>query len=99
MKQSLRQKIRSLRQVKRLLTIKQIVSAEEAEQLTSVLLWKRKEYQQLSPARYTLLKHYIYECFLIGGRVWVTDADLRKKLNVFMKWLMDEKIDREIKKL
>jgi hypothetical protein len=87
-------KIKSLRKLKRLLVIKQMVSAEEAEQYTNALLSKRKEYQQLSKARFQLLRQYIYECFLIGGRMWVTDGDIRKQLDVFMKWLLDEKIER-----
>jgi hypothetical protein len=91
MKSSLRDKIRKL---KRVFVIKQMISAEEAEQYTNALLSKRKEYQQLSKARFQLLRQYIYECFLIGGRMWVTDGDIRKQLDVFMKWLLDEKIER-----
>lgn len=94
MKSSRFQRFKALRKLKRLLIIKQMISAEEAEQLTNRLM-EKKEYKQLSIARFTLLQHFIYDCFLIGGRMWVTDGELRKQLEVFMKWLLDEKIERE----
>lgn len=97
MRSSRFQRFKVLRKLKRLLVIKRMISAEECEQLTNRLM-EKKEYKQLSIARFTLLQHFIYDCFLIGGRMWVTDGELRKQLEVFMKWLLDEKIERKREK-
>lgn len=53
-------------------------SASEAENLTIKIFERHKKVyeENLSPAKRELLRNFVFECFLVYGKVWMTNKKL-----------------------